>query len=68
MMLGLAVAGAGLVLYFAVLVGMSMETERQRLAGRRLAAERRALWEERQAADERGHHPEAPALASRRTS
>lgn len=47
------VGGVAIVAYFAVLVGMSMDTERQRVSARQVAAERRALQEERWAAEER---------------
>jgi hypothetical protein len=43
-----AVVGIGLLLYFAVLVGVSMDTEGQRAQWRHSADERRALAEERQ--------------------
>ena len=39
--------GTAVLAYFAVLVGMSMDTERQRVIARRIAAERRALQEEK---------------------
>jgi len=42
----MGIAGFVLLLLFAVAVGASMDTERQRAAGRRVAAKRRRLHEE----------------------
>ena len=42
------IAGGGIVLlvWFAVLIGISMDTEAQRREGKRVAAQRRLRWEE----------------------
>jgi hypothetical protein len=58
------VGGAAILAYFAVLVGISMDTQRQRVTARQVAAERRALQEERWAALE--HQPGEPVLIGAR--
>jgi hypothetical protein len=53
--------GAATLVYFAVLIGMSMDTERQRVVARQIAAERRALQEEKWVRQE-GRSTNAPVL------
>lgn len=44
-----AIAGIAVLLWIALLIGASMDTEAQRREWRRVAHERRIRWEDRQA-------------------
>jgi hypothetical protein len=47
----IVVVGIGLLIFFAVLIGASMDTDRQRVQAKRAAAARRALAQERRQLD-----------------